>query len=121
MLLSQLVKIEKDYEGDYQLFHQGRKAADGHKPSHNRGIRKRERNFSFCGQSKQHGVFLSGRVEIVVCMGPLFLVQFFRGRLTVMSVGELLICDGSKCLLLPLPRYNPPAIAKGLAFCFYSV
>ena len=41
------VNTERDYERDYQAtLPQGRKAADGCKPRHGRGDRKRERSFS---------------------------------------------------------------------------
>ena len=41
------VNTERDYERDYQAtLPQGRTAADGCKPRHGRGDRKRERSFS---------------------------------------------------------------------------
>ena len=41
------VNTERDYERDYQAtLPQGRTAADGRKPRHGRGDRKRERRFS---------------------------------------------------------------------------
>ena len=45
---------ERDYERDYQAtLPQGRTAADGCKPRHGRGDRKRERSFS--GLSRERG------------------------------------------------------------------
>ena len=41
------MNTERDYERDYQAtLPQGRTAADGCKPRHGRGDRKRERSFS---------------------------------------------------------------------------
>ena len=54
MLLPPLVKIERDYERDYQATSdQGRKAAGGCKPCHGRGARKRERSFSGLSPKKR--------------------------------------------------------------------
>ena len=47
------VNTERDYERDYQAtLPQGRTAADGCKPRHGRGDRKRERSFSGLSDTK---------------------------------------------------------------------
>ena len=48
------VNTERDYERDYQAtLPQGRTAADGCKPRHGRGDRKRERSFSGLRKTKK--------------------------------------------------------------------
>ena len=52
------VNTERDYERDYQAtLPQGRTAADGCKPRHGRGDRKRERSFSGLRLGKFFWVF----------------------------------------------------------------
>ena len=53
------VNTERDYERDYQAtLPQGRTAADGCKPRHGRGDRKRERSFSGLSRYRGYSLFV---------------------------------------------------------------
>ena len=67
------VNTERDYERDYQAtLPQGRTAADGCKPRHGRGDRKRERSFSGLREIKPD----SGGDILIVCPGKLLLPPY---------------------------------------------
>ena len=90
------VNTERDYEGDYQAtLPQGRTAADGCKPRHGRGDRKRERSFS--GLSKNVHFCTSG--------GDTALVSRSRARRAARCLG---LTVGASLRLTSPPKITVP-------------